>query len=34
MAKPPKLDDPQAHAAALGLAEKLLMFSVASRTEW
>jgi hypothetical protein len=34
MAKPPKLDDPQAQAAALGLAEKLLMFSIASRTEW
>jgi hypothetical protein len=34
MAKPPKLDDPQAQAAALGLAEKLLMISIASRTEW
>jgi hypothetical protein len=34
MARPPKLDDPVAQATALGLAEKLLMFSIASRTEW
>jgi hypothetical protein len=34
MAKPPMLDDPQAQAASLPLAEKILMFSIASHTAW
>jgi hypothetical protein len=34
MAKPPKLDDPQAQAAKLRLHERLLLFCVASKTEW
>jgi hypothetical protein len=34
MAKPPKLDDPQAQATALSIPERILLFCVASRTEW
>jgi hypothetical protein len=36
MAKPPppKLDDPQVQAATLRLHERLLLFCVASHTEW
>jgi hypothetical protein len=34
MAKPPMLDDPQAQTASLPLAEKILMFSIASHTAW
>jgi hypothetical protein len=34
MAKPPKLEGPQAQAAALGIPERLLLFCIASKTEW
>jgi hypothetical protein len=34
MAKPPMLDDPQAQAMTLSLAEKILMLCIAGRTEW
>jgi hypothetical protein len=34
MAKPPKLDDPQAQAAALSIPERILLFCIASHTEW
>jgi hypothetical protein len=34
MAKPPKLDDPVAQAAALNIPERLLLFCIASKTEW
>jgi hypothetical protein len=34
MAKPHTPDDPQAQAAALSLAEKILIFCIASKTEW
>jgi hypothetical protein len=34
MAKPPKLDDPQEQAAALGIPERILLFCIASHTEW
>jgi hypothetical protein len=34
MAKPTKLDDPQAQAAALGIPERILLFCIASRTKW
>jgi hypothetical protein len=34
MAKQPRLDDPQAQAAALRIPERLLLFCVASKTEW
>jgi hypothetical protein len=34
MARPPKPDDPQAQAAALGILERILLFCVASHTEW
>jgi hypothetical protein len=34
MAKPPKQDDPVAQAAVLGIPERLLLFCIASHTEW
>jgi hypothetical protein len=34
MAKPPKLDDPQAQAAALSVSERMLLLCVAGKTEW
>jgi hypothetical protein len=34
MAKPPKLGDPQAQAATLRIPERLLLFCIASKTEW
>jgi hypothetical protein len=34
MARPPKLDDPQVEAAKLRIPERLLLFCVASATDW
>jgi hypothetical protein len=34
MAKPPKLDDPQAQAEALSIPERILLIFVARKTEW
>jgi hypothetical protein len=34
MAKPPQLDDPVALAAALSVSERILLFCIASHTEW
>jgi hypothetical protein len=34
MAKPPKVDDPQAQAATLRISERILLFCIASKTEW
>jgi hypothetical protein len=34
MAKPPKLDDPVAQAAVLGIPKWRLLFCIASHTEW
>jgi hypothetical protein len=34
MAKLPKLDDPQAQATSLRIPERILLFCIASKTEW
>jgi len=34
MAKLPKLDDPQAQATSLSIPERILLFCIASKTEW
>jgi hypothetical protein len=34
MAKPPKLDDPQAQASTLSIPERILLFCIASKTKW
>ncbi len=34
MAKPPKPDSPAVQAAALSIPERILLFCIASKTEW
>jgi hypothetical protein len=34
MAKLPKLDDPQVQAATLRIPERILLFCIASKTDW